>query len=265
MINNNTIILFDYIYNNMYESKKNDSIKWKEFEKLCDDTLEYTPYDFISYNFDLLTMNKNHMFKDITGNKHTTGEFVKLNLSGTKEYINYKIEELIVLIKVHGVNTFKNVDDMFRHLNNTAVRHLLEVARNKNIINFNNDIFIYASNDIHSIDYDNIKVMLEETMKTNNDIILNMINNNQVITQVGDNNRANIEIITDYQLFATISDKLEAIKIEMKNIDCHDKIADLERAVNNKDRKNALEIISHLAGIGSFVASAINMLIYKQP
>ena len=96
----------------------------------------------------------------------------------------------------------------------------------------------------------------------NSKILHNIYINNsgQFVNQLGNNNMANIKI-NDEQLFALLNDKMEALKTEMQNKNCEDKIKELEEAIKNKDKKSALEIISQLAGIGSFIATGISMFL----
>jgi hypothetical protein len=48
-MNDKNIGLFDYVYSSMFESEKNDELKWKEFEEICSEKMNYFPYDFIIF------------------------------------------------------------------------------------------------------------------------------------------------------------------------------------------------------------------------
>ena len=77
------------------------------------------------------------------------------------------------------------------------------------------------------------------------------------ISQQGNGNVANVNNISDEKLFELLDSKIEAIKMEMKNNDCKDKLEKLENAIKMKDKKSVLSILSELASIGSFIAAMI--------
>lgn len=252
-MNNKNISLFNYVYSNVYEDEKSDDIKWNEFEKLCLEKMKYVPYDFIVENESLVTVNKKGMWQDICGNKGVDGKFVILNFLGQKEYINYKVNELKAIISNYGSQTFKNLENIFDYMCNEAIREILIECRNKGLIEFNNNIFMYASDRLYSIFYDNIKIVTnngEDNMNGKNVVI----NNGKMVYQLGNGNVANIGI-DDNKLFELLESKLETIKTEMKNKNCEDKLLDLENAIKKKDKKSVLTTLSELASIGSFIAA----------
>jgi hypothetical protein len=258
-MNNKNIELFNYVYGNMFENEKNDEKKWEEFEKLCSDKMHYLPYDFIITNEALVTMNKKNMWQDITGNKGVAGAFVILNFIGTKEYIKYKVNEIKSLIKNYGINAFRNLGNIFEYMCNEAIKQILIECQNEDMIDYEDYIFIYADDGIVDIRYDEIKVIIN---KQKNEFGIDFINNyGQMINQFGNNNVANISNIGDQKLFDLLDEKLNAIKEEMKNKNCDEKLIELEEAMNKKDKNSTLEIISHLASIGSFIASGISLII----
>ena len=80
-----------------------------------------------------------------------------------------------------------------------------------------------------------------------------------MINQLGNGNNANINM-SDDKLFLLLEEKIEALKIEMQNKNCEEKIKELENAIKEKNKKNILSIASELASIGSFIAAMITML-----
>ncbi len=260
-MNNKTISLFNYVYSCMYEKDINDDDKWKTFEELCLEKMNYVPYDFIIENESLVTMNRKSMWQDITGNKGTVGKFVILNFLGTKEYLQYKINEVKTLIKNYGIEMFDNLDNIFENMCNEAIREILVESRSIDLIDFNDNIFRYADNRLSIILYNNIKVVVNKKVDNQTGNTIFITNSGQLVNQIGNGNTANISHINDEQLFTLLEEKIEAIKIEMKNRNCEDKLEELEIEITGKDKKSALEIISHLAGIGSFIASGIGMFL----
>lgn len=75
------------------------------------------------------------------------------------------------------------------------------------------------------------------------------------ISQQGNNNVANINNVKDEELFLLLEEKIDALKIEMQNKNCEDKLIELENAIKKKDKKSILSILSELASIGSFIAA----------
>lgn len=253
-MNNKNIALFNYVYSSMYEADKDDDLKWEEFKMICKEKMKYLPYDFIENNKMLLTMNENNMWQDIVGNKETVGEFVILNFRGQIEYIDYKVNEIKVLIQNYGNQTFKNLENIFDYMCNEAIREILNECRNKGLIEFNNNIFIYASDRLYNIFYDNIKVVSEGEKKMNSKNVV--INNGEMVYQCGNGNTVNLGIDDD-KLFELLENKLEAIKIEMKDNKCEDKLKNLECSIKKKDKKSVLTILAELASAGSFIATLI--------
>lgn len=252
-MNNKNISLFNYVYSSMYEEDKDDDLKWEEFKIICLEKMKYLPYDFIEKNKMLLTMNEKNMWQDLAGNKETVGEFVILNFYGQKEYIDYKVKEIKAIIKNYGNQAFKNLENIFDYMCNEAIREILNECRNKGLIEFSNNIFMYASDRLYNIFYDNIKIIIsdgESNMNSKNVVI----NNGKMVYQMGNGNIANMGIDDD-KLFELLENKLEAIKMEMKNSNCEDKLQDLETAIKKKDKKSVLTILSELASIGSFIAA----------
>ena len=251
-MNNKNIALFNYVYSNMYEEEKNDDLKWEEFKIICLDKMKYLPYDFIKKNRMLLTMNEKNMWQDLAGNKETVGEFVVLNFYGQKEFINYKVNEIKSVISNYGNQAFKNLENIFDYMCNEAIKEILIECRNRGLIQFNNNIFMYASDRLYNIFYDNIKIISMEENKVDSKNVV--INNGKMVYQLGNGNVVNIGVDDD-KLFELLESKLEAIKMEMKNSNCEDKLLELENAIKKKDKKSALTMLSELASIGSFIAA----------
>lgn len=260
-MNNKNISLFNYVYSNTFETEKNDDLKWSEFKDICLDKMNYFPYDFIIENDNLITYNKKGMWQDLDGNKETTGKFVILNFLGQKEFLNYKVSEIKVIISNYGNKAFNNLGNVFENMCNEAIREVLNECRNIGLIEFdNNKTFMYASDRLYNIFYDNIKVIIN---KQDNNLYGNVYINNsgQLVNQLGNGNVANISKVNDEQLFVLLNEKLEALKMELQNKNCEDKIRELENAINNKDKKSALTILSELSSIGSFIAAGISMFV----
>lgn len=215
--------------------------------------MKYVPYDFIKTNKILLTMNEKNMWQDISGNKETTGEFVILNFYGQKEFINYKSNELKSIIHNYGKDAFKKTNNVFKYMCNEAIREILNECRNKGIISFNDDIFRFYDDRLEVIIYDNIKVITNTSL--NDDKQNETIVYGTYINQQGNNNIANVSSSSDEKLFELLANKLESIKIEMKNNNCDDKLKELEKAIEKRDKSSVLDILSNLASIGSFIAS----------
>lgn len=253
-MNNKSIELFNYVYSNMYEEEKSDDLKWEEFEKICLEKMKYLPYDFIIENDSLLTMNKKCMWQDLAGNKGTVGKFVILNYLGQKEYINYKIKELKAIISNYGKEAFKNLDNIFNNMCNEAIREILIESRNAGLIYFNDNIFKYYDDRLGIILFDNINIVINSNYNNSNsngDTIVY----GTYISQQGNNNVASINNVKDEELFLLLEEKIEALRLEMNNKNCEDKLVELENAIKKKDKKNVLNILSDLASIGSFIAA----------
>lgn len=259
-MNSKNITLFNYVYSNSFENEKDDDLKWNEFKEICQNKMNYVPYDFIEENNSLVTYNKKGMWVDLLGNKEAIGKFVILNFLGQKEFINYKVNEIKSIISNYGNKAFDNLENTFEYMCNEAIREILIECRNKDLILFDNNIFKYFDDRLGIILFDNIEIIIskKENNLNGNNIYIN--NSGQFVNQLGNNNMANIKI-NDEQLFALLNDKMEALKTEMQNKNCEDKIKELEEAIKNKDKKSALEIISQLAGIGSFIATGISMFL----
>lgn len=255
-MNSLNIELFNYIYSSSFDKEKSDNMKWKEFEVLCAEKLKSCAYDFIVNNDTLLTMNKNNMWVEInSGQKKVAGAFTVLNYFGVKEFINYKINEVNNLIKKYGLNAFENLGNIFENMCCESVKSILLECRSRNLIDFEDYIFIDV--DIVGtikIRFEEIKVNIskKENAYDFKGIILN--NYASMINQIGDNNSANINK-DDAELFLLLEEKIEALKIEMQNKNCEEKIRKLENAIKNKDKKSILSILSDLASIGSFIAA----------
>lgn len=259
-MNNKNIGLFNYVYSAVFENEKEDDSKWTEFKQLCLKKMNYSPYDFIKSNEELLTMNKKNMWQDLYGTKETVGVFVILNLSGNKEFINYKVNEIKSIIKTYGVSSFNNIGNVFENMCNESIRELLFEFKNNDLINFEDYIFVYADDRIFHILFENITVITNKNINGKTGNIWNINNSGQLIAQLGNNNSA-INKIEDTKLFDILSNKIEAIKVELKNKNCDDKIEELEKAIYKKDKQSVTEILSHLSSFGSFIASTISMLI----
>lgn len=256
-MNKKNISLFNYVYSSTFETEKDDDLKWSEFEKICLEKMKYLPYDFIIENDNLLTMNKKCMWQDLAGNKGTVGKFVILNYFGQKEYVNYKIKELKTIIRNYGNDAFNNLENIFENMCNEAIREILNECRNIGLIEFDdNKTFIYASDRLYNIFYDNIRVIIN---KQDNNLYGNIYitNSGQLVNQLGNNNVANISKVNDEQLFLLLNEKSEALKVELQNKNCEEKLKELEEAMNKKDKKNVLTILSELSSIGSFIATMI--------
>lgn len=252
-MNNKNISLFNYVYSSVYEEDKSDDLKWQEFEKLCLEKMKYVPYDFVVENESLVTLNKKGMWQDLSGGKGIVGKFVILNFLGQKEYINYKVNELKAIISNYGNEAFKNLEDVFDNMCNEAIREILNECRNIGLISFDNSIFRYYDNRLGTIIYVNIKVVMgQSNMSQGSPIVYGTY-----ISQQGNGNVANVNNISDEKLFELLDSKIEAIKMEMKNNDCKDKLEKLENAIKMKDKKSVLSILSELASIGSFIAAMI--------
>lgn len=260
-MNNKNISLFNYVYSSTFKTEKDDDLKWSEFDKICLEKMNYVSYDFIIENENLVTMNKNNMKIYITGEKHTGGKFVILNFLGQKEFLNYKVNEIKAIISNYGNEAFNNLGNVFENMCNEAIREILNECRNNGLIEFDNDkTFMYASDRLYNIFYDNIRVIIN---KQDNNLSGNVYINNsgQLVNQLGNGNVANISKVNDEQLFALLNEKIEALKIELQNKNCEDKIRELKNAINNKDKKSALTILSELSSIGSFIAAGISMFV----
>ena len=216
-MNSKNITLFNYVYSNSFENEKDDDLKWNEFKEICQNKMNYVPYDFIEENNSLVTYNKKGMWVDL-------------------------------------------LENTFEYMCNEAIREILIECRNKDLILFDNNIFKYFDDRLGIILFDNIEIIIskKENNLNGNNIYIN--NSGQFVNQLGNNNMANIKI-NDEQLFALLNDKMEALKTEMQNKNCEDKIKELEEAIKNKDKKSALEIISQLAAIGSTIATGISMFL----
>ncbi|MCI9434786.1 MAG: hypothetical protein HFI86_05920 [Bacilli bacterium] len=252
-MNSKNITLFNYVYSSTYDSNKSDELKWEEFGKLCMSKMNYAAYDFIKRNKMLLTMDEKNMWQDLAGNKETVGKFVILNFYGQKEYIDYKVKEIKAIISNYGNQAFKNLENIFDYMCNEAIREILNECRNKGLIEFSNNIFMYASNRLYNIFYDDIKIIINDVESNINSKNI-VINNGEMVYQLGNGNIVSMGIDDD-KLFELLESKLETIKIEMKNNNCEDKLEELERGMKKKDRKSVLSILSELASIGSFIAT----------
>lgn len=254
-MNNQNINIFNYVYSSKFEKDKSDNEKWKEFASVCSKIGNYEPYDFIDDYFDLLNFNRKNMSVYITGQKHVGGKFVSLNLYGEREYLNYKLDEIKSTINDFGSTAFDNLGNVFENLCNEAIREILVNLKNEHIIQFDNDkTFLYADNRLTEIFYDNISIVINESILNNNQNII--INHGQYINQQGNNNTANI-IKSDEELFELINEKLEAIRAELKNNNCNDKLIELEKALKEKNKNKVLSVLSDLSSIGSFVATML--------
>lgn len=139
---------------------------------------------------------------------------------------------------------------------NEAIREILNECRNIGLIEFDdNKTFIYASDRLYNIFYNNIRVIINKQNSSYGNIYIN--NSGQLVNQLGNDNVANISKVNDEQLFLLLNEKLEALKMELQNKNCEEKFKKLEEAMNKKDKKKVLSILSELASIGSFIASMI--------
>lgn len=256
-MNKKNIGLFNYVYSSTFETEKDDNLKWSEFNKICLEKMNYVPYDFISDNKNLVNIDKSIIKEYITGEKYTGGKFVILNFWGQKEFLNYKVNEIKAVISNYGNDAFNNLENIFENMCNEAIREILNECRKIGLIEFDdNKTFMYASDRLYNIFYDNIRVIIN---KQDNNLYGNIYitNSGQLVNQLGNNNVANISKVNDEQLFLLLNEKLEALKMELQNKNCEEKLKKLEEAMNKKDKKKVLSILSELASIGSFIASMI--------
>ena len=143
-MNNKNIKLFNYVYSGIFDNIKEDETKWEEFSEICEANMNYTPYDFIVKNKELVIMNEKNMWIDLLGNKETAGDFVSLNYLGQKEFIEYKIKEIVCLIEKFGIKAFKNLNSIFENMCCESIKSILLECRNRNLIDFEDYIFIEA-------------------------------------------------------------------------------------------------------------------------
>ena len=174
-MNSKNITLFNYVYSNSFENEKDDDLKWNEFKEICQNKMNYVPYDFIEENNSLVTYNKKGMWVDLLGNKEAIGKFVILNFLGQKEFINYKVNEIKSIISNYGNKAFDNLENTFEYMCNEAIREILIECRNKDLILFDNNIFKYFDDRLGIILFDNIEIIIskKENNLNGNNIYIN--------------------------------------------------------------------------------------------
>lgn len=264
-MNNRSIHLFNYIYSSSFNKEMSDEEKWEEFEKLCSKTKDNI-FDFVIANNDYLNTKKSEPCEDITGKKYVTGKFVTLNYNGEKEFYNFKCNQLRECIKEYGSNAFSNCEDIFCNMSNESIREVLDKARANGLIDFDNKIFAYASDELYSIAFDYIKVLFPNEINLESKDLktaVYYIYGNQ-INQNGNGNIATMNIQdSDEELYKLVSEKLVALEVEMNKVSKNE-IEEIKQALDKKDKKSLLTKLSELATLGSFVAQMI-LMTFQQP
>lgn len=259
-MNNNTINLFNYIFSASFDDELADKGKWIKFEELCTN-LNKNYHDFIITYREYLNTSLSTEVKSL-GGAGWTGGFITFNLIGEKEFYKFKCNQIKNLINDFGSNAFKNMGDLFLNMNTKSTREVLEKAKENGLITFQNNIFLYASDDIAYISFDDIKISLIEKPVFDRNNLKTVVYNNYgtQINQNGSTNTATITIANDEEFFKLVSEKMSALEIETKQLGIDkNEIEILKEAVNKKDKKSLLTKLSELATVGSFIAQMVLM------
>jgi hypothetical protein len=250
------INVYDVLYNAEYTGKKYDE-KWEYFDIICKSIPNFDLFDF--YKKSEQFRNEGGLVLDITGITRISNEFPTLSSNGEEAYLKYKSEQLESVIFIDKKVTWENTKSIFPNFELEAIKKIFDYCKENGIIEYTTrDVFVYASDGIYAIIYENIKIPLGK--KKNSEINSNIIINNGTIQNV--NQAFNQNIKNDDDLFTLINNKLESIKFELAN-QYNDKINELENAIKKKDKKSVLTIISELSSVGSLIATALQAYFIK--
>jgi len=252
MIIEKFIKLYDVIFNNEYTEKEFNE-KWTIFKRISQSIDKFNLANF--YDKAKLLLNNQGFDSGISGVNYISNQFPSFTQTGEITYLKYKSEQIERIIEEHKKITFENTKVIFPDFELEAIKKVLDYCKDKKIITYNGRVFVYASDEIYTIIYENIIIPL--VAETTSNVNYNQITNYGVMSGV--NQAFNLNITNDSDLFNLITDKLEAIKLELNN-QHNDKILELENSVKKKDKKSTLTILSELASLGSFIAPYIILL-----
>lgn len=259
-MNNSNINLFNYIFSANFDDEITDNGRWMKFKELCKN-LKKDYHDFVISYGEYLNTSLATEVKSLDG-AGWTGGFITFNLIGEKEFYKFKCNQIKNLINDFGSNAFKHMNNLFENMNNKSAREVLENAKDNGLISYNSKIFMYASNDIAYISFDDIKISFVEKHLVNESNLKTVVYNNYgtQINQNGTTNNATITITNDDDFFKLVLEKIDALEIETKQLGIDkNEIELLKEAVNKKDKKSLLTKLSELATVGSFIAQMVLM------
>ena len=253
-MNIKNIQIFNYIFSVRFNEELDDDDKWTKFENLCSNS-KIDGVNFLDENEHYFNMKGLKYFHNIVSGSEYEGRFATLNLNGEKAYYKFKLNELKDCINELGTHSFKNCIYIFNNMKNEAIREILNRAREEGLIDFDsNNAFLYADDELYNIIYENIKILSNE--KKDIEPFNSIINYGTQIYQNGNYNTATITVKNDDDLFKLITEKLSILEMEMKLLNFQ-MIEEFKLALNKKDKKSILTMLSELVTIGSVIAPTI--------
>ena len=243
MVKDKYIRLLDVIFNEEFED--NDySEKWKNFNTTSSEIEDFQLRDFVDSCSSYLQSHRGFDV-GIAGVVRISNDFPIFSTSGRYNYLIIKENQIKNILYENGVLTENNTKYIFGKLNQSAIKHIISDCVDKRIIEFNGKI------------YDDNKILFEKIIPYNR-------NSNQYtnyIFNTGTMNNVSQNIgISDQQLYKMILSKIDLMRIEFENSQ-NQKIDELISAINKKDKKSVLTILSELCSIGSVVATGIMTMI----
>ncbi|MBR4230818.1 MAG: hypothetical protein IKR74_01505 [Bacilli bacterium] len=242
MVKEKYIKLLDVIFNEEFED--NDySKKWRNFDITSSEIEGFQLRDFAD-NCSKYLQSHRGIDVNIAGAARITNDFPIFSTSGIYNYLIIKENQIKNILYEDGVLTENNTKHIFEKLNQSAIKHIISDCVDKKIIEFNGKV------------YDN-KILFEKiipyTRNSNgyNNYIFNTGTINNVSQNIG---------VSDQQLYKMILSKIDLMRNEFKNSQ-NQKIDELISAINKKDRKSVLTVLSELCSIGSVVATGIMTMI----
>lgn len=239
MIKEKYIKLLDLIYNVEFEDIDYDE-KWKKFDEVSLKIDGYTLDDFVTETIRYLEKGKG-FDTGIVGIARISNDFPIFSENGLKYYYSIKSEQLKNAFHEHDFLNNENINNIFGDLNVQAIKHILNYCLDEKIISSNGNIY---ENGI--VVFDRI-VPFKENNNTYNNFIYNSGNMTNVSQTINNN---------DTELYDIILSKIDLIRNELGD-NYNSKIDDLVNAINKKNKKSVLTILSELVTIGSVVVNGI--------
>lgn len=243
MIKEKYIKLLDVIFNE--ELEDNDySEKWKNFDRVSSTIEGFQLRDFVDNCSNYLERRRG-LDVNISGIARIMNDFPVFSTSGMYNYLLIKEKQIKNVLYEDGELSEENTKEIFENLNQSAIKQIIVDCIDKRIVECNGKI------------YENNKIMLERIVPfaKSNSTYNNYIFNTGTMNNVSQNIN-----ISDMQLYSMILSKIDLMKKELDNKQ-NEKIDELILAVNKKDKKSVLTILSELCSIGSAVATGIMAMI----
>lgn len=206
MINNLNIYIYNYIFsiNVNIQNRVNTFSEETNIKRLISIIEKsYNINDFLKENKNMFNDECLHGHQYIMEKEYTydINSFPRLKLNSKLEFLNFKIGEMKKIIENNGIIEKKQLDVIFKNIEDLGRKEILEYCKKENIIDYNEEkTFIKGGQTgLAMICYDNIKPVIYNnnyrTVQQNNNI--NAQDDNYQIINKHEVNAENIIILSD--------------------------------------------------------------------